>query len=157
MTLAANAKGVCLNDGDNIVCLNRANGQAKWTSPPLPRNRRLESNFGACLVVHDDVVLFAGGAAANDTLMPAVSIDDGTVLWNAKHPRSGYKSPKDLLVADGLVWTGDTMHGNSSGTFTGRDSKTGEVRVEFPPDVKTYWFHHRCHRGKATNNYLLMF
>jgi hypothetical protein len=30
------------------------------------------------------------------------------------------------------------------------------VRAEFPPDVSTYWFHHRCYRGKATDNYLLM-
>ncbi len=30
------------------------------------------------------------------------------------------------------------------------------MKVEFPPDVKTYWFHHRCYRGKATDRFLLM-
>jgi len=40
--------------------------------------------------------------------------------------------------------------------FTGRDPKTGEVKSEFAPDVETYWFHHRCYRGKATEKYLLM-
>ena len=43
-----------------------------------------------------------------------------------------------------------------AGVFTGRDPRTGEVKKAFPPDVKTYWFHHRCYPGKATTNYLLM-
>jgi outer membrane protein assembly factor BamB len=29
------------------------------------------------------------------------------------------------------------------------------VKVEFSPDVDTHWFHHRCYRAKATDNYLL--
>ena len=72
------------------------------------------------------------------------------------HPPSGYRSPEDLLVADGLVWTGETTSGRAVGVFTGRDPHTGEVKSEFPPDVDTYWFHHRCYRGKATDKYLLM-
>ncbi|MGD8240452.1 MAG: PQQ-binding-like beta-propeller repeat protein, partial [Armatimonadota bacterium] len=31
-----------------------------------------------------------------------------------------------------------------------------EVKNEFGPDVETHWFHHRCHRAKATDKYLLM-
>jgi len=53
------------------------------------------------------------------------------------------------------VWCGDSTSGRAIGVFTGRDLRTGEVKSEFPPDVETYWFHHRCHRGKATENYLL--
>jgi len=33
---------------------------------------------------------------------------------------------------------------------------TGEEKKRFPPTVKTYWFHHRCYRAKATENYLLL-
>ena len=40
--------------------------------------------------------------------------------------------------------------------FTGYDPQTGEVKKQFSPDVETYWFHHRCYRGKATEKYLLM-
>jgi hypothetical protein len=41
------------------------------------------------------------------------------------------------------------------GLFRGRNLKTGQVEREFIPDVDTYWFHHRCYRSKATDNYLL--
>jgi len=161
MTLAADAKAVYLHDGDKVVCYNRTNGSELWTSKPLPRWMNPTSNFGAILVVYDDVVLFAGGEkmiphrGGRDT-MTALSAGGGEVLWTADHPPSGYQSPEDLLVADGLVWTGSTTNGGYDGVFTGRDLKTGEVEIEFPPDVETYWFHHRCHRGKATDNYLLM-
>jgi outer membrane protein assembly factor BamB len=87
--------------------------------------------------------------------MTALSTKNGEILWSAYHPPSGYRSPEDLLVANGLVWTGETTSGRAVGIFTGRDPFTGEVKQEFPPDVETYWFHHRCYRGKATDNYLL--
>ena len=58
-------------------------------------------------------------------------------------------------MAGGLVWYGATISGQQSGVFTGRDLKTGEIKRQFPPDLETYWFHHRCHRGKATENYML--
>ncbi len=58
-------------------------------------------------------------------------------------------------MAQGRVWTGATTNGRLDGVFTGRNLRSGEVEVEFPPNVKTYWFHHRCHRGKATEKYLL--
>jgi hypothetical protein len=60
-----------------------------------------------------------------------------------------------MFVVNGLVWTGETTSGRAVGVFTGRDPRTGEVKSKFPPDVKIYWFHHRCYRGKATDNYLL--
>jgi hypothetical protein len=37
----------------------------------------------------------------------------------------------------------------------GYDPKTGEVKREFPVDYE-HGFHHRCHPGKATENFLLM-
>jgi outer membrane protein assembly factor BamB len=161
MTLAADSKRVYFNDGEKVVCLDRTNGRELWASRPIPRWSKLPSYYGATLVVYEDVVLYSGGEkmvphrGGSDT-MTALSVKDGEVLWTAEHPQSGYQSPEDLLVADGLVWTGATTSGGYSGVFTGRDPKTGEVKVEFPPDVETYWFHHRCYRGKATDNYLLM-
>jgi outer membrane protein assembly factor BamB len=142
MTLAADAEQIYVHDGDKIVCFDRTDGKQKWASPPLPRWMKPASNFGAILVVQDGVVLFAGGErmvphrGGKDT-MTALSAADGKILWTAEHPPSGYQSPEDLLVADGLVWTGETTSGSYTGVFTGRDLKTGEVKVEFPPDVKT--------------------
>ncbi len=58
-------------------------------------------------------------------------------------------------VAGGLVWHGAVAQGSDSGTMTGLDLHTGEVKSEFTPDVQTHWFHHRCYRAKATDKYLL--
>ena len=161
MTLSAAAGQVYFHDGDKVVCFEGASGKQVWASEPIPRNMKPTSNFGAILVVHDDVVLFSGGERmiahrGGEDTMTALSAEDGKKLWTAPHPPSGYQSPEDMLVIDGKVWAAPVTSGGHSGVFTGRNVKTGEVEVEFPPNVKTYWFHHRCHRGKATENYLLM-
>jgi outer membrane protein assembly factor BamB len=165
-TLAAGGGRVVFHDGESVVCLDRENGEQVWRSAPVARSEEILGFYLPILVLYDDVVLFSGGETAGkqtgswyekgeDTLT-ALSAENGKVLWTAYHPPSGYRSPEDLLVADGLVWTGETTSGRVPGVFTGRDPRTGEVKREFPPDVDTYWFHHRCYRGKATDNYLLM-
>jgi outer membrane protein assembly factor BamB len=165
-TLAANSERVVLHDGDKIVCLAKDSGKEIWQSANVPRAEEIKSFYLPILVLYDDVVLFSGGETAGlqtgswymdgkDTLT-ALSLEDGKEVWKAYHPPSGYRSPEDLLVAGGLVWTGETTSGRAVGAFTGRNPKTGEVECEFEPDVDTYWFHHRCYRGKATENYLLM-
>ncbi len=87
--------------------------------------------------------------------MTALAAETGKTLWTAKHPRSGHQSPEDLLVVGGLVYSGAIAVGGDSGVFTGLDPHSGQVKKRFPPDVKTYWFHHRCHPSKATERYLL--
>ena len=165
-TLAADAKRVVFHDGDKIVCLAKDSGQELWQSAKVPRAKEIKSFYLPILVLYDNVVLFSGGETAGaqtgswymsgeDTLT-ALSLEDGKEVWKAYHPPSGYRSPEDLLVAGGLVWTGETTSGRAVGAFTGRNPKTGEIECEFEPDVNTYWFHHRCYRGKATENYLLM-
>ena len=53
------------------------------------------------------------------------------------------------------VTASQTRSTRDSGIFVGRDLHTGEVKVEFPPDVNTYWFHHRCYMSKATDKFLI--
>ena len=165
-TLAADSRCVVFHDGECVVCLDRTNGNEFWRSQAVARCAEIPSFYLPTLVLYEDVVLCAGGETAGkqkgswyehgtDT-MTALSAQTGEVLWSAYHPPSGYRSPEDLLVADGLVWTGETTSGRVVGTFTGRDPHTGEVKREFEPDVDTYWFHHRCYRGKATPRFLLM-
>jgi len=164
--LAADGRGVFFHDSRSVVCLDRKTGDELWSSEPVGWAGEIRSFYAPILVVYKGVVLFSGGETAGlqtgswytsgkDT-MTALSAKNGEVLWTAYHPPSGYRSPEDLLVANGLVWTGETTSGRAVGVFTGRDPFTGEVKSEFPPDVETYWFHHRCYRGKATDNYLLM-
>lgn len=161
LTLAVGAKGVYFHNGERVVALDRAGGEQLWASDPVARCQRILSSFAPTLVVYQDVVLCAGGEKyiphrGGDDTMTALSAETGKTLWSAGHGPTGYQSPEDLLVAEGLVWSGATTSGGMSGTFTGLDPHTGEVKKEFSPDVDTYWFHHRCYRGKATDKYLLM-
>ncbi len=166
VTLAADRSRVVFHDGEAVVCLDRESGAVRWRSEAVSRAMEIRSFFAPTLVLHEAVILFAGGEMAGgqtgawysggkDTIV-ALDAQDGRVLWSADHPPSGYRSPEDVIVVDGLVWFGETLSGRAAGVFTGRDPRTGEIRVSFPPDVQTYWFHHRCYRGRATVNYLLM-
>ncbi|MBN1420905.1 MAG: PQQ-binding-like beta-propeller repeat protein [Planctomycetes bacterium] len=160
LTLAADERRVFFHDGERIVCLDRRDGVPLWSSEPLERRATFGSPFAPTLVVHGEVVLFSGGIATEmyedkSTTMFAVSARDGRMLWKAKHPPCGHGNPKDILVAGGLVWCGAVAVNADSGVMIGRDPVTGEVKKEFPPDVSTHWFHHRCYRAKATDRYLL--
>lgn len=159
-TLAAGGGRVYFHDGDRVVCLDANDGNTAWTSKPVPRWKPMHVLFSPTLIVHQDVVLFAGGEnldpqrGGRDT-MTALSAATGQVLWSGEHPPSGYASAEDLFVIDGLVWCGVTSSPRDSGVFTGRDLHTGEVKVEFPPDDWKHMPHHRCHRAKATSNFIL--
>ncbi len=160
LTLTADDQRVFFHDGEKIVCLDRETGDPVWSSKPLPRAKPLMSFFGPTLVVYRDVILFAGGEkvqkhkGGRDT-MTALSADTGKILWTSAHPPSGYDSPEDVLVADGLVWTAALTNKRDAGAFTGRDPKTGEIKREFPPDQGDRMPHHRCHRAKATDRFIL--
>jgi outer membrane protein assembly factor BamB len=152
ITLCADRRAVYFYDGKSVVCLDRSDGKRKWRSKPVSSVKRMPTCFGPRLLVSGDVLVFAGG----DRSMTALSATDGKKLWSGKHPESGHHSLEDLMVIDGLVWSGATAVPRQSGIFSGRDLKSGEVKVEFPPDVKTHWFHQRCHPNKATTRYLLI-
>lgn len=151
LSLAADLDRVYFHNGQGVVCMDRESGKELWASEPAGRAENFTMNFGPKLVVHDNVVLFAGG----DRKMVAVEAATGKPMWTAPHAKGGYQSPEDLLVAAGLVWSAPTTSGRDSGIWTGRDLMTGEVKNEFPPNVDTYWFHHRCYIAKATDKYLI--
>ncbi len=151
LTLAAEGSQIYYHDGQKIVTLNKYSGGLAWESEEVTRRTSFTFNFGPRLVVHGDVVLYAGG----DGKMVSFDSKSGKQLWTAQHPNSGYQSPQDLMVMKDLVWCAPTTTGKDTGVFTGRDPRTGEVKKEFPPDVDTYWFHHRCYIAKATNNFLM--
>lgn len=171
MSLAADSRRVLFHDGERIQCLDRRTGEPLWSSGPLPRRQGMRSSGGATLVLHDDVALYSGQVAAEtpsretppaeaprgrETTLFGLSLEDGRTLWQAPHHPCGHMgTPDDILVAGGLVWNGAVAQGSDSGTMTGRDPRTGEIRSEFLPDVETHWFHHRCYRAKATDRYLL--
>ena len=172
LTLGADGTNVYFHDGEKIVALKRPTGKQVWLSEPVPvwqglQGQGLQSWFAPTLVAQDGKVLFAGGekmhmsymgwgskTIGQDT-MTAFDAATGQKLWTADHPYSGYNSPEDLFVSGGKVWTGVTAKGGPSGRYLGRDLTTGKLDAEFPPTVKTFWFHHRCHRAKATDRFVL--
>ncbi|MCA9129938.1 MAG: PQQ-binding-like beta-propeller repeat protein [Planctomycetales bacterium] len=151
LTLCADQSNVYYHDGERLVGINQLSGEMSWETEPVTRRASFTFNFGPRVVVHNDVVLYAGG----DGKMMSFDSKSGVRLWDAEHPKSGYQSPQDLMVMNGLVWCAPTTSGKDTGVFTGRDPRTGAVEKEFPPDVDTYWFHHRCYIAKATDNFLM--
>jgi len=166
-TMAADGEGVYYFNfaAKTVACLDRRTGKRRWASEALPAPAKQTSFFASRLVVRDGVVLLAsgehsgmtksgGGETRSDTLT-AISAATGRTLWTAKHPPSGYSSPENVFVIDGIVWCDSSSNGRLDGTVVGWDLKTGRQMHRFPSDRKNYWFHHRCYAGRATTNYIL--
>jgi len=171
-SLATDGKGIFYFDGQNVTALSTSSGEQIWQSP-LPYIQTDFAFFAPSIAVSDGVVLFAGGEEfkphwGSDGVMTALDAESGKKLWEAKHAPSGYQSPEDIFVANGVVWCGDVNHHGipgtpnrgvtpSTGTFRGVDLKTGKlVKTILQPKEPWNWFHHRCYPGKATEDYLLM-
>jgi outer membrane protein assembly factor BamB len=169
-SLAVDQKHAVFLVKDRIVCLDKEDGKQLWQSKPVPRPKKYHPRFDPILILYKDVVLWAGGEKSVghkdhqgnyswfkgiDDTVNGLSAETGKLLWTAPHPLSGYASSEDLFVIDGVVWCGETTSGHALGHYAGYDYKTGKMVKEFDPDVKTYWFHHRCHRGKATEKYIM--
>ncbi len=165
-----------------IVCLDARTGKEIWrTDRPLTINRWAWT--APTLVVHGDVVLSAdrdaaskveqektsddgdvlwvvysrGGEAPAGQLM-AFSAKDGKPLWSSK-ARESYNAPVDVLVADGLVWTGVLVRAKEPGITQGLDPLTGQVKRTRPGDNTFFRIgmgHHRCYRNKATDRFLVL-
>jgi len=150
LTLTADAKRVYYFDGERVVGLDCTDGRRLWQSEPTKARKFLAPAYSPTLVVHGETVLLSAETGLRRTAasMHAFDASTGRKRWSAPHLRGGHQSPEDLIVMQGLVWCG-------SAKPTGRDIATGEKRKEVPPDDKAYYFHHRCHRGKATDRYLL--
>ncbi len=153
LTPAVDETQVYFYDGEKVVALDKRSGLEKWTSEAVAANPyELGTAYAPTLVVYRDVVLFSGGTRK----LTAFSAESGKTLWSEEHPESGHHSPEDVLCIDGLVWTGAIARiKKQGGAFTGRDPLTGKVKSEFPLDVDVNWFHHRCHRSKAADGYIL--
>ncbi|MBD3318273.1 MAG: PQQ-binding-like beta-propeller repeat protein [Chitinivibrionales bacterium] len=154
MTLAALSEKIVFFDGKKVVCLDRGNGNTLWTSQSVVAQEPIPTYITPNLTISDNIVLLW---PSNMTDVFAFSLDDGSLLWNHADPEPGYKSPKDLFVVDGKVWTTEVEFNSSTGTFLGRNLHTGVMEQSFGCNVdsRVYWFHHRCHRGKATRNFFL--
>jgi len=150
-SLAADAKRIIFYDGEKVVCLNRTDGNRLWASDPIKARMPVPTNTGPRTLLWQNIVLFAG----NTGQMTALDADTGKILWQGKHLPSGHNSLHDLFIVSGVAYTGQIANGKDSGRFIGYNPVSGKVVTDFMPDVKIYWFHHRCYPSKATDRYLL--
>ena len=179
--LALGGDRLFFQNADYLLCLEAQSGREIWrTERPSSRSRPTWS--APTLVVSGDVVLSGDRAVAQEKTLDekgkrevewvvtsrggqspvgeliAFSADDGRRLWSSS-ARECYNSPVDVLVADGLVWTGSLVRASDPGIIEGLDLKTGEVKRTRPADKEFFspgMNHHRCYRNKATNRYLLV-
>ena len=68
LTLSADQANVFFHDGQRLVALDQETGQLNWQTEPVTRRQSFTFNFGPRVVIHEDVVLYAGGDGKNDQL-----------------------------------------------------------------------------------------
>jgi len=173
LSLTVADRNLYLCDGPRIIAFDRKSGKELWTSQELPWREKMPTYFGPTLVaVGDDCLLYAGGEnwrehAGSMGLMTCLEAGTGAIRWQNPHLPSGYQSPQDIFVIGGTAWCGslNSKPGEfdrrypevapSTGEFVGYDIKTGGLSESIPRGADCYWFHHRCYRARATENYFL--
>ncbi len=180
-TLGVKDGRVFFQSPDNVICLDAKTGDEVWRAERRVARSRLGWS-APTLVIYGDVVLSAdrdaastarkgaeppegvewvpssAGGIAPDGELIAFSAKTGERLWSCPC-RECYNSAIDVLVVDGLVWTGILVRASEPGITVGRDPMTGEVRRQRPPDSEFFTVgmgHHRCYRNKATERYLVL-
>ena len=179
-TMAVSQGRLFYQNTRRVFCLHAETGELLWqTDRPAATKRPAWSV--PTLVVHNGVLIsadrqapkespaqeqpprvqwtvsFAGGNAPPGEMI-ALSVDDGKELWRAPC-KEGYNSPVDVLVSDGLIWSGNLVKAGEPGITQARDPKTGRVKRERPRDQNYFtpgMSHHRCYRNRATERFVLL-
>jgi sucrose-6-phosphate hydrolase SacC (GH32 family)/outer membrane protein assembly factor BamB len=172
VTLTVAGKNVVLCDGPRIIAFDRDKGKKVWESEKLPWREKMPTYFAPTLVAAKNCVLYVGGEnwrehAGSKGLLTCLDAGTGKIKWQRPHLPSGYQSPQDIFVIGNSVWCGslnskpgefDKRYPDvspSTGEFISYDLETGKPGRTIPRGADNYWFHHRCHRAKATENFFL--
>ena len=160
-TLAVAEGRVYYMNANEVICLDAGSGQRQWRAA---RPVVAKPSAAPTLVVFDKVVLTADLAVtpdpkygAHSSEVIAFSAATGERLW-AHKASEGYVSATNVLVANGLVWSGRMWSVVDPGITEAWDPVTGEVRFRKPPDTPDMlgMSHHRCYRDRATCRYLVL-
>jgi len=177
-TLAVSAGRVYFQNTEAVICLDATSGKLKWQAPRAIQRERLAWSTPT-LVVHDGVVFSADRKAEKTDgelfwlpsggyhqyirgegikgQLIALDGETGERLWSCP-AFEGFNAPVDVMIAGGLLWTGSLTWGKDPGITEARDPKTGEVIRRRPPDGEFLprIGHSRCHRCKATSEYIIL-
>jgi len=165
LLLAAGSGGVYLLDRTRVVALDLKSGARLWEAP-RPESRRYTSRYfhlmsDMCtLVVTDKAVLLCQlepiqkriGWRVIKARIRAYSPKTGKTLWTRRCGNWGHFCVPDLFVTGGLAW----VHHDTDMVMIGLDLTTGTVKRRVSTEVAfSNGHHHRCHRNKATDRYLM--
>ena len=153
VTLGAADGRVFYQDGPTAVAVDLRSGKRLWQSEPLAALGNRPAWYSPVLVAYEDVILWADGK-----MLCGLDAATGKTLWRGKS-EVNWHAPPDVLVADGLVWTGQLRIHQQPGITQGLDPRSGEVKRTKSSDLETFacgMTHHRCYRNKGTPNWLLL-
>jgi len=177
-TLTVSGGRVFFHTLTELICLNAKDGKQLWkASRPIERQRLA---WSSPTVVACEGIVYAADRANVKTegdlqwlpsggfheyirgrnvggKLIAYDAGSGKQLWSCP-AWEGFNSAVDIFIADGLLWTGRYAWGSDPGITEGRDPKTGQVKRTRPSDKEVLGRigHARCHRAKATSNYLIV-
>ena len=181
LSLSVHAGRVCYQTTDSLNCLAADSGKSVWRTPRRTGIVR-GGGVSSTLVLQEDVVLLADRTApekdnapkpvgrrfvtwldpysanyGGKAVLEAYSLRDGKRLWSTD-THEGFRSPPDVFVTGGMVWSGNTHKPGTPGIREARDLHTGKVRRTRPEDKKFFpsFGHHLCYRNKATSRFLLI-
>jgi len=161
-TLCAGYGKVCFLDLQELICLDAETGRKVWskdfTLTKATRAKMVDGKeergrwsfsrsgrVGQLLLWQNRAYLF--GLMAEERGSHCYSLEDGEAIWSQTHvgPSGGFGHPTGIRIIDGIIWNDHPM---------GFDALTGARIGELAP--RPYGgTHNRCHRGMATNRYIL--
>jgi outer membrane protein assembly factor BamB len=136
-----------------MVCLDRATGKPRWSSPRAPGLKIAPATGSAPRVVASDGVV----VLCHNTQTFGFSAKDGSLLWRGRTQKSGHHCPNDLFVIEGLIWSAHTGTAQQKGThFTALDLETGKTAKDFVAEnLPGFPMHPRCYPSRATERYIM--
>jgi outer membrane protein assembly factor BamB len=153
VTLGAADGRAFYQDGPTAVAVDLKTGKQLWQSEPLAAPGNRPAWYSPVLVAYEDVILWADGK-----MLTGLDATTGKTLWQGKS-EVNWHAPPDVLVSDGLVWTGQLRIHQQPGITKGLDPRSGEVKRTKPSDLETFacgMTHHRCYRNKGTPRWLVL-
>jgi outer membrane protein assembly factor BamB len=153
VTLGAADGRAFYQDGPTAVAVDGKTGKQLWRSEPLAAQGNRAAWYSPVLVAYEDVILWADGK-----MLTGLDAATGKTKWQGTS-EVNWHAPPDVLVSDGLVWTGKLRIHQQPGITQGLDPQTGNVRRTRPSDLETFacgMTHHRCYRNKGTPHWLLL-
>ena len=161
-TLCSGDGRVYYQEGGSVVASSLEDGSELWRSESLYVRK---GNFVPPVVVAcGDTVLWANGVDPRDIkrygkgMLAGLDAKTGETLWRGTSERN-CAAPPDVLISDGLLWTGKLLLHTQDGITEGLDLRTGKVERTRKPDKETYNVgmpHHRCYRNKAAGDWLIL-